>query len=213
MELINNYTHHLPDNVLQNIARYLEPIENEIKITIQQYNGCKLNTHANDDYCEACENRYKYSRMYIFLHKNSNKYIFKKFIDDISKITLNSEFPIKTNLSRWLMIEPKTKDYWTMGHFFKKTPSIIPISSMTSEEAEKYDLKYMITDIKYALFPEYIREIIYNNEFIIKKRDFIETVYSSSTYYIVSNINKHLKNNLAITNKIFQKYTYPNNLK
>ena len=63
----------------------------------------------------------------------------------------------------------------------------------------------------FALFSTYIREIVDNLPYYIKIRNQRASVHSSSQYYILKHENLYLKNNLAITNRMFQKYTFPQN--
>ncbi len=199
---------HFPDNVLRNIAGFLQPIENDVKIRIEQFCGCPVETHAMNYNCDNCKSTYTNRRIYFYLYKNGNKHIFKKFIDTITKITQDPEFPLKSNLGHWINMAPLTKPYWTMRHLFKNNEKIL-FEKMPTQEDEKYDEKYMMTGTCFALFSTYIRDLINHVDFTVKKRSFYETVHSSALYYIISNNNKFLKNHLAITNKIFQKYTFP----
>ena len=57
----------------------------------------------------------------------------------------------------------------------------------------------------------YVREIVDNLPYNIKMRDQRASVRSSSQYYILKHANLYIKNNLAITNRMFQKYTFPQN--
>tara|TARA_B100001142_G_scaffold273345_1_gene280801 strand:- start:517 stop:1158 length:642 start_codon:yes stop_codon:yes gene_type:complete len=201
---------HFPDNVLRNIARFLQPIENNIKIKIEQYTGCYRGTHSFTDYCDLCQNIYKEPKVYFYLLKNGNKKLFKGFMETVKKITQDADFPLKSNLEEWDNM-PRTKPYWTMQHLFEQPVYKVIFKKIDVVENLLYDEKYVMSGTYFALFSTYIREIVDNLPYYIKIRNQRASVHSSSQYYILKHENLYLKNNLAITNRMFQKYTFPQN--
>ncbi len=209
MKLLQTHIH-FPDNVLQNIATFLQPIHNQIKIKIEQFSGCLEDTHDITDNCNICSSCYTNPKIYIYLYKNGNKYLFKDFINTLKNITTDGEFPLKASLSHWINLAPQIKPYWTMRHLFKDNAAII-FQKIPVKDHAIYDEKYRMTGTCFALFTTYVREIMHHINYKVKVRSWEPTVHSSSPYYIIENTDTFFKNRLAITNKLFQKYTFPQN--
>lgn len=201
---------YFPDNVLRNIAGFLQPIENNIKIKIEQYTGCYRGTHSFSADCDLCQSVYKEPKVYFYLLKNGNKKLFKDFMKTVEKITCDAYFPLKTNLDQWIISHPLTTPFWTMGNLFENHNKIT-FKKIDVVNNQLYDEKYVMSGTYFALFSIYIREIVNHISYNIKIRDHTPSVHSSSIYYILNHEFPYLKNNLAITNKIFQKYSFPRN--
>lgn len=200
---------YFPDNVLRNIARFLQPIENNIKIKIEQYTGCDKGSHSSNNDCNLCKSAYKEPKIYFYLLKNSDKKLFKDFMEQVKKITLDPTFPLKSNLDQWDIFRPSRTPYWMMTHLFDNHNKIT-FKKIDVVNKTLYDEKYIMLGAPcFALFSTYIREIIKNVPYHIKLRHFTPTVHSASIYYILKHETRYLKNILAITNKIFQKYSHP----
>jgi len=201
---------YFPDNVLRNIAGFLQPIENNIKIKIEQYTGCYRGTHSFSADCDLCQSVYKEPKVYFYLLKNGNKKLFKDFMETVKKIT-QLPTPLKSNLEQWHIMLPRSKPYWTMQHLFEEPVHRVIFKKIDVVENLLYDEKYVMTGTYFALFSTYVREIVNNIPYHIKFRDQRASVHSSSQYYVLKHENPYRKNNLAITNKIFQKYSFPRN--
>jgi len=200
---------HFPDNVLRNIAGFLQPIENNIQIKIEQYTGCDQGSHSYENECILCKSAYEEPKIYFYLLKNSDKKLFKNFMEKVKTITLDPTFPLKSNLDQWDIFRPAGTPYWMMTHLFDKHNKI-RFKKIDVVNKKLYDEKYAMSEAPcFALFSTYIREIIKNVPYNIKLRHFTPTVHSASIYYVLKYEFPYQKNSLAITNKIFQKYSHP----
>ena len=81
----------------------------------------------------------------------------------------------------------------------------------TDEEIQLYEEKYIIKDVYFGLFNNFVKELEIDN-FNISNRNYEYTINSCSWYYEI-NGSKTVKNKLRVINKIYKKYTRSKKLK
>lgn len=213
--IIKTSNKNLPDNVHKNIAEYIPNITVNAEIIMYQFTSCKKGIHTYD-YIKSCDKCKSFGNIFVYLKKNGNKFVFTKYINQISKIICNNNHPLTQNYSYWPNIDTAEDTVITMQDLFGTinkgniTHDKDFHSTGTVNELKLYEDKYIITGLPFALFLNFVQELKLTN-YVIHERKHDYTINSTSWYFpITGKIN--MKDDLCSINKIYEKYTHPQKL-
>lgn len=194
-----NLNVYLPDNAHKVIAGFLQANKIKADIVIYQYAGCKINIHPRNNNCMLCNSTYNPTKIFIFLKKGGNKWLFQDYINKISRIILNNNHILTQDYSNW------SGNHTIMGDIFGQGTNCNITYDDKFYRTLDYDKKYIIKGVSFALFTKFVKEIEIDN-FLISDRNCESTIKSTSFYYKIKGV-KFTKNKLRLINKIYEKYT------
>ena len=180
----------LPELVQKNIAGFLQPINRNCTIRIQQNAGCMKGEHESiDNNCIYCSKRYSPGQIFFYLKKGGDKDLFEKWISKIKKDCTNDN-----NLK--------------FRYFFNDKKSWVGKTDLYSWENIHYESKYTLEGLHFSLFRNFINNI-HCLSTVCDSFDFYYegTICSSSAYTEIS-LQENTKNPLCLVNKIFLKYSF-----
>lgn len=202
----------IPDNVHKTIAEFISTDFKKCKIIMMQSGGCLEGYHGREQAktCSNCNNIYKRGEIFIFLEKGGDKILFKEYINSISKKILDSNYNLKEDYSYWA-----DGPYLKIKDLFMENINITKIEDFKenghSWELEKYEVKYVISgNIFWSLFRSFGMELAYIPNFYQSNLSRKSTVITCSSYYKIIG-RKYVKDKLHLINKIYHKYTHPQN--